>query len=163
MILIGLGSNLPSDVGPPEATLAAARDALAADGVAIVAASPLYRTAPVPVSDQPWYVNQATAVETALEPRALLALLHRIEARFGRVRRERNAARPLDLDLLAYDERVESGEGGGPILPHPRVQERAFVLLPLRDVAPQWRHPISGLTVAELIAALPAEQKAERI
>ena len=122
--------------------------------------SRFYKSAPVPVSDQPWYVNAVASVATELPPRELLALLHRVEARFGRARRERNEARPLDLDLLAYNDRIEAGEGGGPILPHPRLHERGFVLLPLAEVAPGWRHPVSGKSVAELIAALPPGQSA---
>jgi 2-amino-4-hydroxy-6-hydroxymethyldihydropteridine diphosphokinase len=84
------------------------------------------------------------AVSTGLDAAALLALLHRVETRFGRTRRARNEPRTLDLDLLDYDGLVRSE---APILPHPRLAERAFVLLPLRDVAPAWRHPVSGRTL----------------
>ncbi len=159
MILIGLGANLPSRAGDPVATLNAAMRALEQAGVAIRSRSRFYRSAPMPVSDQPWYVNAAIAVATDLSPRDLMMALHRIEADFGRVRLERNEPRSLDLDLLAYDDRVEIGAGGGPILPHPRLAERAFVLSPLRDIAPGWRHPVSGLTVEALIAALPPGQE----
>jgi 2-amino-4-hydroxy-6-hydroxymethyldihydropteridine diphosphokinase len=93
-------------------------------------------------------------VETALDPTALMAALHRIEDRFGRARRVRNAARTLDIDLIDYDGRVMNGPL---ILPHPRLTERAFVLLPLADVAPDWRHPVTGRSVAELIASLPPQ------
>ena len=99
-------------------------------------------------------MNGVVAVETALEPAALLAELHGIEAAFGRERREKDAARTLDLDLIAYHEQVSDGGRGGPILPHPRMAGRAFVLAPLREVAPGWRHPASGRTLDELIAAL---------
>ncbi|HEY1798690.1 MAG TPA: 2-amino-4-hydroxy-6-hydroxymethyldihydropteridine diphosphokinase, partial [Stellaceae bacterium] len=157
MILIGLGGNLPSNAGAPDATIGAAIDALRAAGVRIEARSRDYRSAPTPPSDQPWYINAVIAVATDLPPRELLALLHRIEARFGRVRREVNGARPLDLDLLAYDERVQASGEGEPDLPHPRLHHRAFVLLPLAEVAPGWRHPITGDTVEYLIAALPPE------
>jgi 2-amino-4-hydroxy-6-hydroxymethyldihydropteridine diphosphokinase len=85
-------------------------------------------------------------------PAALLALLHRIEASFGRSRAVRNEARVLDLDLLAWNDRVSATD---PLLPHPRLHERAFVLLPLRDVAPAWRHPVSGKSVTDMIADLP--------
>jgi 2-amino-4-hydroxy-6-hydroxymethyldihydropteridine diphosphokinase len=105
-------------------------------------------------------VNGVVAVETTLAPAALLEVLHAVEARFGRVRRERNAARVLDLDLLAYDERV-SAEGETPILPHPRLHERAFVLRPLAGIAPDWRHPRLGRTASALIADLPPDAKAE--
>jgi 2-amino-4-hydroxy-6-hydroxymethyldihydropteridine diphosphokinase len=82
----------------------------------------------------------------------LLAALHGIEARFGRTRTRPNAPRTLDLDLIDYDGRIESGP---PELPHPRAGLRAFVLLPLRNVAPQWTHPVSGQSVDGLIAAMP--------
>ena len=163
MILLGLGANLPSARhGKPQATLAAALAALAAEGVAVERRSPWYRSAPVPAAEnQPWYVNGVAEVKTALAPEALLALLHRVEQRFGRVRRQRNEPRVLDLDLLDYDGLVQPGDGA--VLPHPRLHERAFVLLPLRDVAPGWRHPSLGRGVDELIAALPPGQRVERL
>jgi 2-amino-4-hydroxy-6-hydroxymethyldihydropteridine diphosphokinase len=161
VILIGLGANLPSRrAGAPAETLLAALDDLAAAGVAVERRSRWYRSAPVPPSDQPWFVNGVVRASTRLDPAALLALLHRIEAQHGRVRERRDEPRPLDLDLLAYDEILRAG-GEGPILPHPRLHERAFVLLPLAEVAPGWRHPRLGLTVEALIAALPAGQVAE--
>jgi 2-amino-4-hydroxy-6-hydroxymethyldihydropteridine diphosphokinase len=108
----------------------------------------------VPASDQPDFINAVVIVESPFEPAALLALLHRVEASFGRIRAVRNEARVLDLDLLAWNDRVSAAD---PSLPHPRLHERAFVLLPLRDVAPAWRHPISGKSVSEMIADLPPE------
>jgi 2-amino-4-hydroxy-6-hydroxymethyldihydropteridine diphosphokinase len=157
-ILIGLGANLPSTVGPPVVTLQAALDRLACVGVITRQRSRWFRSAPVPPSGQPWYVNGVAAVATALDPATLLQTLHAIEAEFGRVRGEPNAARTLDLDLLAYGDRVETPAPGrpGPILPHPRLTERAFVLLPLAEVAPAWYHPATGRPVSELIAALVA-------
>jgi 2-amino-4-hydroxy-6-hydroxymethyldihydropteridine diphosphokinase len=163
MILLGLGGNLPSKSGLPEATISAAIGVLAKAGVAATARSRLYRSAPVPASDQPWFVNAVIAVTTRTEPRELLDLLHRIEAQFGRQRREINGARTLDLDLLAYDERVQPGGEAEPALPHPRLSQRAFVLLPLAEVAPGWRHPVTGDTVEHLIAALPPGQVANPI
>jgi 2-amino-4-hydroxy-6-hydroxymethyldihydropteridine diphosphokinase len=163
MILLGLGGNLPSKAGPPDATISAAIEALDQAGVKIIKRSRLYRTAPVPVSDQPWFANEVIAVRTKLPPRDLLALLHKIEAEFGRERREVNGARSLDIDLLAYDGKVRAGGDGEPILPHPRMTQRAFVLLPLREVAPRWRHPITGESVKRLIAMLPKDQVAEPI
>jgi 2-amino-4-hydroxy-6-hydroxymethyldihydropteridine diphosphokinase len=161
MILIGLGANLASpEFGAPPDSLEAALGLIAERGPRIVARSRWFRSAPVPPSDQPWFVNGVVAVETALAPAALLEVLHAVEARFGRVRRERNAARVLDLDLLAYEERV-SAEGETPILPHPRLHERAFVLRPLADIAPDWRHPRLGRTASALIADLPPDAKAE--
>ena len=162
MILLGLGANLPSDVGPPVATLAAALDALGAEGVRLVRRSRWYRSPPVPPSAQPSYANGVALVETTRQPADLLALLHRIEARFGRVRGEANAARSLDLDLLDYEGRV-SIAGETPVLPHPRLHERAFVLLPLRDVAPDWRHPRLGRTIADLLTAIGETPEIEQI
>ena len=88
--------------------------------------------------------------------------MHRIEAGFGRVRRERNEPRVLDLDLLDYAGEV-SASGQEPALPHPRLRDRAFVLLPLRDVAPEWRHPVSGESIDALITTLPVPQPIERL
>jgi 2-amino-4-hydroxy-6-hydroxymethyldihydropteridine diphosphokinase len=157
MILLGLGANLPSSVyGDPLSTLSAALRALSAQGVAIVRQSRWYETAPVPPSDQPWYVNGAVEVATALAPAPLLALLHATEAALGRVRGAVNAPRCADLDLLDYHGRILAG---WPVLPHPRLQERAFVLLPLRDIAPAWQHPESGLGIDELLARLGSGQK----
>ena len=159
MILIALGANLPSAAGGPQQTLEAALKRLEASGVRVVARSRWYRTAPVPASDQPWFVNGVARVETALEPRRCWPLLRRVEQEFGRQRTVRNAARTLDLDIIDYDGRVENTLEL--TLPHPRMQDRAFVLLPLAEIAPAWRHPTLGKTVESLISALPPEQKAE--
>lgn len=165
MILIGLGSNLESlEFGPPALVLDEALRQLQAAGVRLAACSPYYRSAPIPASDQPWFVNGVVRVETALAPQALLALLHRIEARLGRRRGVRWAARIIDLDLLAYDQRVISADReNGLILPHPRLHERAFVLAPLADVAPAWRHPLSGKTAAEMLRLLGDGQELQKI
>jgi len=161
VIFIALGSNLFSDAyGSPEDICVAAIKALEQRGISITARSRWFRTAPVPVSDQPWFVNGVIAVETLLPPSELLNLLHDVEAEFGRTRKVRNEARILDLDLIAYDDLIMTGSDG-PILPHPRAHERAFVLLPLADVDPDWRHPVTGAAVADLIAALPSDQRAE--
>jgi 2-amino-4-hydroxy-6-hydroxymethyldihydropteridine diphosphokinase len=163
MILLGLGANLPTaEYGAPVATFAAAIAALAEKGISCVRQSPWYRSAPLPAGDQPWYVNGVVAVATLLAPAALLSTLHLLERRFGRERRARNEARVLDLDLLDYDGLVVS-EGSALVLPHPRLHQRAFVLLPLRDVAPLWRHPRSGESVEALIAALPPGQQIDRL
>ena len=159
MILIALGANLPSAAGGPQQTLEAALKRLEASGVRLVARSRWYRTETVPISDQPWFVNGVAQVETTLEPAALLTLLRRVELEFGRQRTVANAARTLDLDIIDYDGRVENTPKL--TLPHPRMQERAFVLLPLAEIAPAWRHPTLGKPVESLISALPLEQKAE--
>lgn len=161
MILIGLGGNLDSPrYGPPRATLEAALAVLATAGIRAVARSAWYRSAPQPVSDQPWFVNLVVRVETSLAPRDLLDRLQAIERDFGRRRGARNAARIIDLDLLDYDGRIS--DDPALTLPHPRLHERAFVLVPLRDVAPGWRHPRSGQTVDAMLAALPPGQAIER-
>lgn len=126
----------------------------------MVGRSPWYSSKAWPPSAQPRYVNGVAVFEGAPEPAALLSLLHEIEAYFGRRRRRANEARIIDLDLLAVDGRTAGPDaaGAGPILPHPRMAERAFVLVPLRDVAPGWRHPVLGETVEALIARLgPAD------
>lgn len=163
MILIGLGGNLPHpEHGPPERTLEAALERLSARGVRVVARSRWYVTPPFPpsISPQPWYVNGVARLETEEEetPERLLQVLHEIEWSFGRVRQERWAPRWIDLDLLAHGDRVLSATGihGVPQLPHPRMAERAFVLLPLREVAPAWRHPVSGLTATEMLQTADA-------
>jgi 2-amino-4-hydroxy-6-hydroxymethyldihydropteridine diphosphokinase len=120
-------------------------------GLRLEAASRWYRTAPVPASSQPDYVNGVVRMSGRVEPEALLGVLHEIEAEAGRVRGEPNAARVLDLDLLAVDGMVRAGPGL--ILPHPRLAERAFVLCPLCDVAPEWRHPVLGRSALELCRA----------
>jgi 2-amino-4-hydroxy-6-hydroxymethyldihydropteridine diphosphokinase len=128
------------------------------EGVTILACSSIHRTAPVPVSDQPWFANAVIRTETALSAAGLLELLHDIEARFDRVRTVRNAARTLDLDLVDHAGMV-SGEGDWPELPHPRMHERGFVLLPLAEIAPDWRHPVNGAAITDLIDCLPQDQR----
>lgn len=164
MILLGLGGNLPhAKLGPPQNTLAVALEILTARGARTVRRSRWYRTAPMPDLGQPWYTNAVAELETTLDPSRLLALLLAVEAELGRVRAARNASRTLDLDLLAYHDHIQSDEATPPRLevPHPRLQERAFVLLPLAEIAPGWRHPVYGTTVPELIAALPPVQVAQ--
>ncbi|HXR86338.1 MAG TPA: 2-amino-4-hydroxy-6-hydroxymethyldihydropteridine diphosphokinase [Stellaceae bacterium] len=161
MIVIALGANLPSAAGGPQQTLEAALQRLEASGVRVLGRSRWYRTAPVPVSEQPWFVNGVARVETTLEPTALLAVLQGLEREFGRQRTVANAARTLDLDVIDYDGTVENTPEL--TLPHPRMQDRAFVLLPLAEIAPGWLHPTLGKTVESLISALPPEQKAELI
>jgi 2-amino-4-hydroxy-6-hydroxymethyldihydropteridine diphosphokinase len=152
VILIALGANLPSPAGKPADTLNAALTGFAVRSITIEKRSGFYRSAAWPNPNDPPFINAVAAVRTNLSPAALLATLHELESSFGRERSELNAPRTLDLDILDFDGRIEQGS---PALPHPRMEGRAFVLLPLRDVAPDWRHPVSGRSVSELIAALP--------
>ena len=160
MIYLGIGSNLPSQAfGAPISNCRAAIAGLTRAGLAPAAISPFYETAPVPVSDQPWYVNCVVGVaETALSPQAALATCLAVEAELGRVRSVRNAARTADIDLLDWHGRIID-EAPDLILPHTRMAERAFVLLPLAVIAPDWHHPVTGRGIAELIADLPAGQQ----
>jgi 2-amino-4-hydroxy-6-hydroxymethyldihydropteridine diphosphokinase len=162
VVLIGLGGNLPSPAyGPPRRTLAAALAVLADDGISVAARSAWYRSAPLPASDQPWYVNAVAALATKLDPFALLAALQQVERRFGRVRGAPNAARTVDLDLLDYNG-VEV-DTAVLVLPHPRLHQRRFVLAPLAELAPDWRHPRYRLTAAQLLARLTTPQPVYRL
>jgi 2-amino-4-hydroxy-6-hydroxymethyldihydropteridine diphosphokinase len=162
VILIGIGSNLPAPPAEtPLATAVAALAALPKLAIEVVARSGWYLSEPVPVSDQPWFVNGVAIVSSELGPMALLDRLLALEVDFGRRRGALNAARTLDLDLLDHDSR--SCDTPRLSLPHPRLHQRRFVLEPLREVAPAWRHPRLGLSAAELLARLPAGQPVRRI
>ena len=166
MILVALGANLASARhGTPAEGLDAALDALAERGILPAARSRWYRSAPVPPAQGPWFVNGVVRVETALSPVLLMAHLLAVEAAFGRRRSIAGADRPLDLDLLDYDgqvvHHVASDHGPALSLPHPRLAERAFVLAPLIEVAPDWRHPVSGATATSLLAKVAEDQTIE--
>jgi len=153
---IGLGANL----GEPEAQV---RRAIAALGTfprsRLLAASSLYRSAPVGVGEQPDFINAVAEVETALGARALLEELLTAEARFGRERPTPGAPRTLDLDLLLYGDQVIAAPGL--VVPHPRMHERAFVLMPLAEIAPDVSIPRKGSVKALLAACLG--QKIQKI
>jgi 2-amino-4-hydroxy-6-hydroxymethyldihydropteridine diphosphokinase len=162
-IYIGLGGNLPHpDYGTPRQTLEAALKSLEQKGISVRRVSPWYRTAPVPASDQPWYVNAVAELETDLAADQLLARLHEVEEAFGRVRSVPNAPRRIDLDLLDFRGQTAAGGPGRASLPHPRMVGRAFVLRPLADLAPDWRHPVTGQPITALVSALPNDQVIER-
>ena len=162
MILIGIGSNLAAPgFASPLATAMAAHQRLPAIGVALVRRSRWFLSEPVPPSSQPWFVNAVAAVETGLSPAALLEALLGLEAGFGRRRGRRNAARTLDLDLLDYDGR--RCDTPRLVLPHPRLHERRFVLAPLAEIAPEWRHPLLAASAAELLTRLPPGQPVRAI
>lgn len=179
-LLIALGANLPVGNVSPTETLQAALGALEEAGLRVLRASPFYETPCFPAGAGPDYVNAAArlACPAGMGAADILSRLHRVEDRFGRARKQRWGMRTLDLDLLALgatvlpdaetharwrdlppdsQARVAPGEL---VLPHPRLQDRAFVLVPLADVAPRWRHPVLGLTVAALRNRLPAAERA---
>ena len=124
--------------------------------ISVIRCSKWFETAPVPVSDQPWYLNAVFEVTTPLEAKPLLAKLHEIEASFGRVRNVRNEARILDLDVIDYQGEIHDDETI--CLPHPRMHLRAFVLLPMQDLDPTWQHPMLNKSVTQLIDEMPAGQ-----
>lgn len=152
MIVIALGANLPSRNRTPEETLRAALAQFSERGLTLQRVSPFYVSQAWPDPNDPPFVNAVATVETELSPPDVMATLHATEEAFGRKRSVKNAPRTLDLDLIDYNGRVESGP---PILPHPAISERAFVLMPLADIAPRWRHPVSGKMVKDLISSLP--------
>ena len=141
----------------------AALAGLRSRGVEVRRVSPWYRTAPVPASDQPWYINAVAEVSANLTADRLLAELHAVEEAFGRVRSVPNAARLIDLDLLDFRGQTAPGGPGKATLPHPRMTGRAFVLRPLADLAPDWRHPVTGASIQTLVSALPGDQIIERL
>ncbi len=171
-VLIALGGNLHSDAGSPDQTLRAAIARLQEEGAEIRKVSRFYATPCFPAGAGPDYVNAAAEIGVPGPPPEALALLHRVEAAFGRARDRRWGQRTLDLDLLAAGDSVlpdaatqarwrdlpldtQMQEAPGDlILPHPRIQDRAFVLVPLVDVAPNWVHPLLGLSVIQMRDAL---------
>ncbi len=157
MILVAIGANLPGLAGaPPVVACEAAVQALrAVQGLTLKATSGWYRTAAIPKDGSPDYCNGVVRLEGQAEPAALLAALHEIEAKFGRVRGEPNAPRTLDLDLIDLNGMVRATPS--PILPHPRAHLRAFVLRPILDVAPGWRHPTMHASVTTLLVDLPQQ------
>jgi 2-amino-4-hydroxy-6-hydroxymethyldihydropteridine diphosphokinase len=176
---VAFGANLPSKTGEPAETLSVAVQDLRDMGVTVRRASRVFETPCFPVGAGPSYINFAIEVETALTPEALLALLHQVEARHGRVRKTRWAGRSIDLDLMAMEGEVRPNAKTvqawmdlpmsaqttqAPdtlILPHPRIQDRAFMLIPFADLAPDWTHPLIGKTVQEMCDALPDVDKSE--
>jgi 2-amino-4-hydroxy-6-hydroxymethyldihydropteridine diphosphokinase len=159
IVYIGLGANLASVAGPPEATLAAVASRLETLG-RLVAQSSLYSTEPVGFAEQPRFINAVVALETELAPGTLLDGLLAIEREFGRDRSTsfRNGPRTLDLDVLLFGDLVVSEADLE--IPHPRLADRAFVLVPLAEIAPHAIDPAAGRTVGQLLQSL--REKADK-
>lgn len=157
---IGMGANLASAAGPPPATLAAAVARLSALGH-VLRRSSLYSTAPVGYAEQPRFLNVIVALETTLAPIELLGALLTIEREFGRDRTKSfaNGPRTLDLDILLLGDLVL--HEAALEIPHPRLAERAFVLVPLHEIAPQLLVPVHNRTVAQLLDQLGQDRKAD--
>ncbi len=157
--MVALGCNLPGAYTSREVLLESALDALPGVGLNVIARSGWWTSAAWPDPSGPGYLNGVAIVETSLSPQATLEALHGVEARFGRARGELNAARTLDLDLIAHG-RIVTTEGL--VLPHPRGHERLFVMGPLAEIAPDWRHPTIGETASDLARTAQVGRDASR-
>jgi 2-amino-4-hydroxy-6-hydroxymethyldihydropteridine diphosphokinase len=153
MILVALGSNQTGPWGTPRATVARALRLLNRGGLRLRQASRLLVSAPYGRTDQPAFVNAVAEIATPFAPEALLAKLHHIERLAGRRRTLRWGPRTLDLDLIDYHGLVRHGPNP-PLLPHPGIAERIFVLSPLAEIAPRWRHPVTHLTASHMLLKL---------
>lgn len=154
-VLLGLGANIGDRAAALGDAVAGLRDL-----IAVTATSPVYETAPMYVTDQARFLNMAVAGRTGLEPLALLSGLKALEARLGRTPTARYGPRRIDMDILLYGDRLI--DAAGLEVPHPRMAERAFVLVPAADIAAGWRHPATGRTVAAMLADLGPVADIER-
>lgn len=174
--LLGLGANLPFAGMAPEETVRCAIKEISSDALTEVTVSEFYRSAPVPYTDQPDFVNCVIGGKTTASSLKLMSICQSLEAKFGRQRDGRWQARTLDIDVLAYGDEIlptasnwhqlmEEGREGtvmaNLIVPHPRLHERAFVLKPLADILPEWVHPVFKKTGLELLHSLSAQQVEE--
>lgn len=151
MILIALGSNLTGPWGTPRETLIRAIGEMLHYNIRILSVSTFIETAPYGVTNQPDFVNAVISVRTALSPESLLRALHQLEARAGRKRLKRWGPRTLDLDILDYNGQIRKSARTDIkplVLPHPGIAQRSFVLMPLVEIAPRWKHPISRQSAA---------------
>ena len=159
MILIGLGSNVTGPWGSPRETLERALVVLGEPPLTMVAASGIIASEPWGKKDQPVYANAVARIKTRLQPIDLLVHLRQIERAAGRERRERWGVRTLDLDIVDYNgltlnETAGQSADAELVLPHPSMHERAFVLEPIMEIAPRWRHPVLDKTAKQLLAEL---------
>jgi 2-amino-4-hydroxy-6-hydroxymethyldihydropteridine diphosphokinase len=178
--ILALGGNEASQIGDPRETVQFALGVMQRKGVVTLKLSYFYATPAVPAGSGPDYVNAAALVQSPFEATELLEIVHEVEADLGRKRVVRWGSRPVDIDLISHEDEVRPSraeferwrdlplEKQGRIapeeliLPHPRMQDRAFVLVPVLDVAPDWVHPVSGLSVAEMVKNLP-EKDVEQV
>jgi 2-amino-4-hydroxy-6-hydroxymethyldihydropteridine diphosphokinase len=158
LAVIALGGNLPGAYPSMALALAAAAARLPDAGFKVLRVSRWWRSAAWPDPSDPPYLNGVVLATTALSPRDALSALHGVEAAFGRDRHAPNAPRTLDLDLIALGRTVL--EGPPIVLPHPRATERLFVMGPLAEIAPDWRHPVSGERAEKLASEATIGQDA---
>jgi 2-amino-4-hydroxy-6-hydroxymethyldihydropteridine diphosphokinase len=157
MILVALGSNISGPWGSPRQAVQRALAELSQWPVALLRASTLIETAPFGNKNQPNFVNAVAIIDTALPPESLLRLLHMIERKAGRRRAKRWGPRTLDLDIIDYHGIVKAQRGQHQkalVLPHPGIAERSFVLDPIAEIAPRWRHPLTHNTAKVMIRKL---------
>ena len=149
IVYLSLGSN----IGNREANLRAAMERLAAPRLRVLRVSPIYETEPVDYTDQRWFLNLVVEAETTLFPMQLLARIGKIERELGRVRTAPKGPRNIDIDILLYGKAVV--HCATLEIPHPRMAQRRFVLAPLADLAPDLRHPLTHLTVRQMLDQAP--------
>ena len=160
---MALGTNVAFGGAAGAELLARAGEALGSHGLIVRRRSSFWLSPAWPDPADPPFVNAClAAVAPGMDPAAVLAALHAVEARFGRVRSVKNAPRTLDLDLISWGDRIISGPEGLEI-PHPRLSGRAFVLAPLTEIAPNWRHPVTGESAVSLLAAAPDRAALQQI